>query len=197
MRRTLGLAFAVSLFVVSAASADIPLPKDLKHVDPVVRFDGVEKHPGQVFFLRFLTFTGSPAGIPHRLIEVKDGKPFALNAQRRLGDVKLLAVERKEFEKRAKEDGSLKWLTDKTAGILVANVPGPSTVAKAALKEVPVTAYQVAIKDGKLTVTKEALEGKSGGAGSPLLPLWAFGLLGAFAVAGFGVWVARRGRNPV
>ena len=39
MYRITTLACAAALFVVASASADIPLPKDLKYVDPRVRFE--------------------------------------------------------------------------------------------------------------------------------------------------------------
>jgi hypothetical protein len=194
MRRALGLAFAFSLFLVSAASADIPLPKDIKYVDPRVKFEGVEKYSDYVFYLRFLTFTGGPANTPYTLIEVKDDKVFNLNAQRRLLNMNLLAMERKEFEKRAKEAPPSKWLTDKTEGILKATVPIPATTAPVTLKEAPVTTYSVTLTDGKLKA--EMVETKKSSA-APVDPssAWILGIVASFSLAWFGLWFVRRGRN--
>jgi hypothetical protein len=139
--------------------------------------------------LRFLTFTGGPANVPYTLREVKDAKPFAMNAQRRLGNMTLLAMDRKEFQKRAKEDASLKWLTDKTEGVLKANLDTPDTVGSVKRKEAPVTVYRVTLKDGKLTA--ETTRDKKRSDAGPL-PMWGFGLVLAFSIAGLGIWFARR-----
>lgn len=185
--------FASALVLVSAAvaSADVPLPKDLKYVDPRVSFEGIDKQADYVFYLRFLSFTGAPVGVPHMLIEVKDAKPFNLKAQRRLTDMSLLAMERKDFDKRKQDDASLKWLTDKTPGVLKAAIATPSTTASVNVKEVPVTAYKVTLKDGKLSaeLVKDA---KRSEAPAGPLPVWGFGLVLAFSIAGLGLWFARR-----
>jgi len=193
MRRTFGLALAAGLLAVSAASADIPLPKDVKYVDPMVRFDGVSKHPDHVFVLRFLTFTGGPANILHTVIEVKDDKAFNLNAQRRLTDMSLLAMDRKAAEKAGP---TIAW-TEKTPGILAAKLVTPPTTAPATQKEPTVTTYAVAIKDGKLTA-EMARATKPGSAPPPqasLPPVWAVGVVAACSVAWFGLWFVRRGRQ--
>jgi hypothetical protein len=194
MGRTFTLAAVCSLLIVSAASADLPLPKDIKYVDPRVRFEGIDAHADYVFHLRFLTFVGGPNGVPYTVIEVKDAKPFNLNAQRRLINMQLLAVERKEFEKRAKDEPSLKWLTDKTEGVLAAKVVSPSTTAPISIKEVPVTTYRVTLQDGKLKV--ELVEDKKRGQAAPFgsWPNVAFGVVSALSLAWFGIWFVRRGR---
>lgn len=191
MRRLLGLALGLCLFLVSSASADIPLPKDLKYVDPVVSFEGLDKLPDHVFFLRFLTFTGGPSGTPHKLIEVKNGRPFNLNAQRRLTDMSLLALDRKTYEAKAKDAPAAKWLTDKTEGVLKATVPTPATTAPASLKEVPVTPYRVTLTEGKLRVEQIAVK-KTGAA--PMGSGWLVGVALALSFAWFGLWFVRRGR---
>lgn len=195
MIRLTSIAILTALFSAAATYADVPLPKDLKYVDPRVSFEGVEKHADHVFYLRFLTFSGGPAGVPHRMMEVKDGKPFNLNAQRRLGNLYLLAMERKEFEKRKSEDSSLKWLSEKTEGVKAAFINAPSTIGKVSETEVPVTTYRVTLKDGKLTaeLVKDAKRGDATPGG--LLPMWALGVVSALSLAGLGVWAARRRRS--
>jgi hypothetical protein len=192
MYRTALSACAIVFMSAAVASADIPLPRDLKYVDPRVSFEGIDKQGDYVFYLRFLTFSGGPAGVPHTLIEVKDAKPFNLKAQRRLGDMTLLAMDRKEFDKRKKEDASLKWLTDKTPDVLKASVATPATTASVNIKEVPVTAYRVTLKDGKLSVEQVKAEKRSEAAPAGPLPVWGFGLVLAFSIAGLGLWFARR-----
>ena len=75
MSRTKVLALAVGLLLVAAVRADIPLPKTHKYVDPRVRFEGIDTHADYVFYLRYLTFTGGPSGVPHTTVEV-NGKRF-------------------------------------------------------------------------------------------------------------------------
>ena len=135
MGRTFVFAVASSLLFASAVLADLPLPKNIKYVDPRVSFQGIEKNFDYVFYLRYLTFVGGPASVPHTLVEVKNSNAFNLNCQRRLMDMKLLALDRKEFDKRAKNDPSLKWLTHETEGVLWAEVSPPSTTAQADVKE--------------------------------------------------------------
>ena len=168
------------------------MPKDVKYVDPRVRFEGVEQHVDHVFYLRFLTFTASPGGIPYRVVEVKDSKAFSLNAQRRLANMQLLAMERKEFAARVTDDPSFKWLTDMTEGVLRASITAPATTGPANLKEVPVTTYRIALKDGKLTA--ELVKDQKSGAAAPagVLPTWTLGILTSCCLAWFGIWFARR-----
>jgi hypothetical protein len=188
MSRCALLAFSLVLLAASASWADLPLPKNLKYVDPRVSFEGIDKHADHVFYLRFQTFTAAPTK-DYRLIEIKDAKPFNLNAQRRLANMSLLALERKEFDKRAKDDPSLKWLTDKTDGVLLAKLDAPSTTGSVNLTEVPVTSYRVSLKEGKLSaeLVKDAKRSDAGP-----LPIWGFGLVLALSIAGLGIWFARR-----
>lgn len=147
-----------------------------------------------MFTLRFKTFTGGPAGVPYTRVEVKDDKAFNLKAQRRLLDFKLLAVERKEYERRATADPTFDWLTDKAAGVLTAELPTPPTVGKVSDKEAPVTTYRVAIKDGKLSAEKVGgVEGATPGRSSALVPGWAVGIIAAAGLAWLGLWWTRRG----
>jgi len=197
MHRISGLAFAFAfaLVFVSAASADIALPKDQQQVDPKFCFEGTEKQGDTVFFLRYLTFVGSPSGVPHRLLEIKDDKAFPLGAQRRLSSLQVLALNRKEFEKRSKEDSSLKWLSDKTEGVLMVEIATPNVVFPVSQKEIPVNTYRLSIKDGKVIAEKLADKpGVKQGDATPFnpVPLWLFGILGAASVMWFGVWFARR-----
>jgi hypothetical protein len=194
MARSYFFAVVGSVLVASSAAADVPLPKDLQYVKPRLRFEGIEAQPDYVFYLRYLTFSGGPAGVPHTLTPVKDAKVFTLDAARRLIDMKLLAMDRKAFAKRAEDDPSLKWLTDKTEGVLSAGVPTPSTTAPASLKEAPVTAYHVALKNGQLTV--EMLPKTKRGETAPFGPApgWVIGLVGAISLVWLGLWLARRNR---
>src|SRR5688572_19381496 len=98
MNRRFALAAIAALGLAASARADIPLPDNLKYADPQVAFEEVGKHPEFVFYLRYLTSNGGPSGVPHRLLPVKDSKPFGLNAERRLFEMQLLAMDRKEFE---------------------------------------------------------------------------------------------------
>ena len=92
----LKLALCVALLFVGALAkpvlADIPLPSNQEYVQPTVQFTGIDELKDYVFQLRYLTFTGAPTGIPHRYATVASSKAFTLNAQRRVGDVQLLAM---------------------------------------------------------------------------------------------------------
>jgi hypothetical protein len=192
MHRPLFPAVVLLLAIAAAARADIPLPDNLKYVDPRVAFEGVEKHPDYVFHLRFLTFVGGPSGVPHRLVEVRNADAFNLNAQRRLFDMKLLAMDRKEFEKRSQGNKSLDWLTDETPGVIAAEVDSPSTTAPKKLAEAPVTRYRVELKGGKLTVETVA-DKQSGIIGRfDSLPTWIAGFALSAAIASGGFLLIRR-----
>src|ERR1051326_9055626 len=104
---------------------DLPAPKGSIHVDPRVRFEGMTKHAYHVFFLRYSSGF-LPNGIPPLLIELKENNTFALHTGRRIFSFEVVALDRKEFDKRAKADPTLKWLTDKTPGVLKTDVEPPS-----------------------------------------------------------------------
>ena len=173
----------------SSSRGDIPLPPNLKYIDPVVRFDGVAKLPDYEFRLRFITFTGGPSGVPATYKSVTDGSAFPLGASRRLLDMQLLGLKRDEFARRAKEDPSLRWLTDKTPDVLAADVPTPSTTGKAT-EAVPVTNYRVSLKEGKLVVDQVAEEEKKAGVAPPS-GTWIAGIALPLAIAGSGLWLGR------
>ncbi len=189
-RAALKTVFFVSMFIASTATADVPLPPDLHYVDPSVRLEGVDQYPDYVFHLRYLTFTGAPT-VPYRVIEVKSSKAFPLNAERRLSDMRLLALKRDVFERRKKADPSLAWLNDKTDGVLEALVDAPSTVAPKN-KPVPVTAYRVLLKDGKLTAEMlETAEDKQKSLVVGGWPTLISGLGLSAACAAIGLWIVR------
>src|SRR5437879_1760737 len=123
MKRATLLSCAVILFTAAAASADLPPPPDLKAVDPRVRFDGVEKHADYAFVLRYQSGAGNPFAAPVTTVVLKNAETtLTLKMGRRTVNMHLLALDRKEFDKRRADDGSLKWLTDKTDGVMRANI---------------------------------------------------------------------------
>jgi hypothetical protein len=154
--------------------------------------EGIGEHADYVFCLRFITFVGGPGDTPHTVVQVRDSKPFILDCQRRLFDMKLLAIKRTDFEKRSKSEKSLTWLTDKTEGVLAAEVDAPSTVAPKKLKKPPLTTYRVKWKDGKLaveTVSAPKIEETNSGG---VLPNSMAGLALAAGLASLGLLFARR-----
>ncbi|MBI3821977.1 MAG: hypothetical protein HY289_04770 [Planctomycetes bacterium] len=192
------LAVLVGAGVVFANAGPAPLPKGRKVVEPPVRFEGIDKHPDHVFHAYYCAvYFGC------KLVEAKEGESIKLSFK---GDMFkgrvpttrlwLLAMDRKEFEKRKNDDPSLKWLTDteKKQGVLWAEMKAPDTTAPETVKEVPVTTYRVTIKDGKLTGTK--VEEKKSSALEPLLPPWTIGLVGSLSLVWLGLWFARRGQRP-
>jgi hypothetical protein len=199
--RMLYRSITAAVLVACAASfecADVPLPPNQKYIDPRVQFEGVGKYEDQVFVLKFNTGSGNPFAGPPVYLDVKNSEPFNLNAQRRLVNMELFAVERKEYEKH-KNEPKKDWLTTKTAGVLSAGINAPGTVAPADQKEVPVTRYRVEISDGKLKVEKAATEKKQSDA-SPAeprsslanVPSLAVGVALALSMATFGLWLVRR-----
>lgn len=192
MRFVLASAAAAVLVLASRGAADVPLPPNLKYFEPQLAFEGVGKHPDTVFYLRFKTFTGGPAGVPYTTIEVKDDKAFVLKAQRRIIDFKLLAVERKDFERRAKDAPTLAWLSDKATGVQAASLPTPTTVGDKTLKELPVSTYKVTLKDGKLSVEPPSPFKTATPRTSAPVANWAAGILAAAGLAWIGLWWTRR-----
>jgi hypothetical protein len=192
MHRCYFLAVLAAFLPASAARADIPLPDHLHYVDPEIRFDGPAENPDYIFHLRYLTFTGAPGGTPYTVVEVRDSKPFLLNTERRLTDMKLLAMKRTEFTKLATGQKSLDWLSDKTEGVLAAEVDEPSTVAPKKAKKPPLSTYRVQVKNGKLElelIARTKLEETNSGG---VLQNSMAGLALAGALASLGVLIARR-----
>ena len=192
MRRSTLLALFVGLMVASVASADIPLPKDQKYITPRVRFEDVDKYADQVFFLRYHSGAGNPYAGPPTILEVMNAEAFEMKVGRRLASVQLFAVPRDEAAKLRAKDPTLAWVSDKTPGLLVSKVDSPSTVGSVKDKEVPVTAYRVKIKDGKLTVETLPSEKRGEAPADGRLPLVVFGTLVSMSVILFGLWFVRR-----
>ena len=191
MRRSLLPALMGCLVWVSAASADVPLPPDQKYVTPKVRFEGVDKQADYVFFLKYNAGNGNPFAAPPQVIEVKNAEPFEMPGGRRIVAVQLFAVPRGDAAK-LRETNPKDWSTDKTPGVLKADVTAPSTVVSAKLKEAPVTTYRVAVADGKLKVERLPAEEKRGEAPGYRLPVVVAALTVSLSLALFGVWFMRR-----
>jgi len=138
----------------SAAAADIALPPP---PTPKVRFAGVEKHPGHVFYVKFITNgqgrKGKPAPDVVVRAEVKDDNAMLLTGtQFTARDMFLLAMPRAEFTRLKSKNSSLEWLAEKAPGVLAASIPSPPLPIDFFKKvESPLTTYNVAIIDGKLT----------------------------------------------
>jgi hypothetical protein len=192
--RTLNLvAVLLVLAAVSPAPADLPLPSNLKYVTPRVRFDGLDKHADHAFFLKYHSGQGNPYASPPRCLEVKNAEVFEMAGGRRIAGAQLFAVPREEAEKLRAKDPTLGWLNDKTPG-LKASVPAPSTVAPKTTREVPVTAYRVAINGEKLGV-ETVKEKRSEAAPENRLRLLIVGTALALSLSLLGVWLVRR-RDP-
>ena len=190
MSRTFAFAIAGSLLFASAGLADIPRPPG---PIPIARvsFQGVENHTDYIFYLRVPPIIHPVRSRTHYLIEVKDSKAFNLDPTR-LADIKLLAMDRKEYDKRVKDDPSDNWLTPETKGILSAKVTPLPATAPADVKEAPVTTYNVSIKEGKLTVELVPDAKRSDAAPTGLVPTGVAGLVIALCMAGMGLWLTRR-----
>ncbi len=198
MGRKLALVFISSLLMVAAVwgnAGPAPLPKDRKVAEPPVRFEGIEQHPDYIFHLSYNVIYGG-----YTLVEVKDSKAFKLDFKWKDRSpsvyMTLLALERKDFDKRKKDDPSLKWLTDdrKPKGLLEAKLTPPETTVPLNTKEIPLTTYRVTLKEGKLSAEK--VEDKKSGGETPTgsLPPLAFGIASSLSMTWLGIWCARRGR---
>jgi hypothetical protein len=198
MRRLTLLALCLALAAASLASADVPLPPDVKYVTPRVRFEGIDKYADYVFFLKYYSGQGNPFASPPKYIEVKNTEAFDMTGGRRIVNVQLFAVAREDAAKLQAKDASLAWLSDKTPGVVVASVIAPSTTAPASVKEVAVTTYRVKLEEGKLTVEKLPADKKRTEApAGDRLPLAIIGTALAASLALFGLWLARRRRAEV
>ena len=196
MIRLTMLTMFAAMLTASAAVADIAVPPP---PTPKVRFVGVEKHPGHVFYVKFITNAAGRKGKPAPDVlvrtEVKDDKAMLLiGTQFTARDMFLLALTREEFAKRKTQDASLDWLSEKTPGVLAASIPSPPLPFSFTKKvESPLTTYNVAIIDGKLKADMV----KAPKASSELTPdreirPWVVGLACVCSLACFGVWFARR-----
>ena len=183
MIRLITLSFCFWVSIASAARADVPLPWYEKHVDPHVRFEGIEDHGDYVFYLRFFNYHGNPSFGRHYLVEVKDSDVIGLGAHRSLSNMSILALKRNEFERGAADDPSLQWLTNKTAGVLYAPLPTPWGTGTILDSDTSVTAYRVTLANGKLVV-------------EDITPAnWTrlgVGLFAAISLIALGIWFARR-----
>jgi hypothetical protein len=191
IRRYFLAAFGV-FAAAASARADIPLPSHLTYVKPQLAFEGIAEHADYVFCLRYLTFVGGPSGTPHTVIQVRDSKPFTLDCQRRLIDMQLLAIKKSDFENRSKDEKSLTWLTDKTEGVLAAEVDAPSTVAKKAAKTPPLSTYRVKLKEGKLAVESVSQPDDQESNSRGVLPNSIAGIALAVGLASLGLLLVRR-----
>lgn len=196
MWRILLFAFSLCLVFASSASADLPRPPNpgIKVVQPRVRFEGVDKYGDHVFFLKYNSGDGNPFATPPWTVEVKDSKAFTLyGTGKRIVNMHVLAVERQEYEQRKAENPKLDWLSDKTPGVLKANITAPSTSGSVKDTEVPVTEYRVTLGDGKLSVEnlpkeKRTSEAPPGGRA----PTWVAAIACALSFTFLGLWFARR-----
>lgn len=199
MKRFPLFAAGIALFLVSTSAADVPPPPGIVQVTPRIRLAGVDKYPDQVFYVTLITRTNPNPSVKGTQLrfEVKNTEPVTLKGtQRVIGKMYVLALDRKDFEKRKAADETLAWLDEKAQGVLSASVTPPATFGNAKDKEVPVTEYQVNLADGKLSVQSPNPKAKA--ATSELAPeerplrTWVFGIACALSLALFGVWFARR-----
>jgi hypothetical protein len=197
MRQVLLLAIVAGLVFVSVATADVPLPPDVKYVTPRVRFEGVDKYAEHVFFLKYNAGPGNPLAAPPTIVEVKNTEPFEMTGGRRLANVHLFAVPRTDVAKLREKDPKMGWLSDSTPGVLKAPLTPPSTTASIKLKEVPITSYRVVIEEAKLKVELVPAENKRGEAPTNRLPTVVAASAAGLSLAIFGVWFARRRASPV
>jgi hypothetical protein len=195
MRRPVALAVVTCLALAATAFANFgppPLPKGRKVVEPLVRFEGIDRHPGHVFYLQYgAVYYGST------LVEVKDAEPIKLDFKAKdrtpVPHVALYAVEREDFGRRKRADPSLKWLCEAKDGVLWVKLSPPETTMPAAARDVPVTTYRVTLEGGKLRADKVSEQKGRAAESSGLLAPWAFGIVSALSIAWLGIWVARKG----
>jgi hypothetical protein len=189
-------AAAVLLFLVTPGTwADMPTP-GFRQVTPYLRFDNLDDYPDYRFYLQYRRGNGNPFAAPLQIVEVTSGQPVPLAGEgRRVADLALLAAPRDQALPAFPRDS---WgPAPELPGFLRENLEHPVTttsIADAASHYV--SAYRVAIKDGKLEVTALPVEGvyPGGRAGRAVLPYWPAVLAAvvAAAFAGAGVWFVRR-----
>lgn len=194
MHRLLAPLFLLSIFSIPTFANFGPpyIPKDQKLAEPRLQFTGITDQPEYAFVLRYsVTYLG---GIP---IEVKDDKEIKITFQKTdrisvMNSLTLYALKRKDFEKRQKDDPSLKWLTEKTEGVLIAELKPLDTTIPNTLKENPLNRYQVTIKEGKLNVEQTDPKPSEEPKKSLSLQPIGVGVLSCLSLAWFGVWFWRR-----
>jgi hypothetical protein len=191
MRRIAALTIVASLVsagMVFANAGPPRLPKGRKVAEPPVRFTGIDNKSDYVFYIHY-----GATYFEDTLAEVKDSEPIKLNFKTKdfapNAYMVLLAMERKDFEKRKKDDPSLKWLKVVKDGVLTAKLTPPPTTLPVDAKEPSVTTYRVTLKEDKLNVEKVE-EKKS--EPSSFLPWWTFGLAVSVSISWLGIWFARR-----
>ena len=193
MRGVTLLASVAGLFFMSAASADVLHPGE-KVVDPRVSFVGIDEYPDYVFYLRYQASRGAE-DIPYRMIEVKDVSAFNLSVRNHLGHMFLLAIKRSEFNKRAMDDLSLNWLTEKSTEVIHAVLRKPSTRGSIYDVQAPVSAYRVTLQNGQINVDGPDVETfPHPSAWVNVLPMFVFGIFIALSLATLGIWFVRRRR---
>ncbi len=190
-------AAAVLLFLVTPPTqADVPIP-GARQVTPYLRFDNLDDYPDYRFYLQYRRGDGNPYAAPLQLVEVKSGQPVPVaGGGRRIADLALLAAPRDQALPDFRRD--TRGPAPEFPGFLRAtNLEHPVTMtAVVDAASHYVSAYRVAIKDGKLEVTALPVEGvyPGGRAGRAVLPYWPAVLAAAVAAAfaGAGVWFVRR-----
>lgn len=189
------ISFAVMLISITPVIADLPGPKGTRRVSPVVRFEGIDKHPDYVFFLRYQAHNGPPGfSETPSLTQVKDAKPIDLLGGRFISVYEFFALPRPDFEKRDKDDPSRKWLTEKCEGALRADMRGPITEASVFDKTDPITLYRVSIRNGKLTAEMKKETKRSEAPLDAPFNMCAFASALSLALASAGIYFARRRR---
>lgn len=148
MIRSMALAAAILAMGSGRAFADQPLPIHLHEVKPRLRFEGIEDYPDKVFYLRVFTYGGNPSRARPRWVEVKDSDTIVLNTSSRLESVRLLAIDRAEFERRSRDDASLDWLESMSDD--GAELKGVSNETLITFPRAPRAAFRVRFADGRV-----------------------------------------------
>ncbi len=194
MHRLLAPLSLLSMFSMTVFANFGPpyIPKDQKLAEPRLQFTGIADQAEYAFVLRYgITYLGP------KYIEVKDDKEFKMTFQKtdrisEMNSLTLFALKRKDFEKRQKDDPSLKWLSEKTEGVLVAELKPLNTTIPNTLKENPLNRYQATIKEGKLKVEQTEPKPSEEPKKSLSLQPIGVGVLSCISLAWFGVWFWRR-----
>lgn len=191
MRTTLTV--AITLLFGATAAADFPLPAHLKTVDRLVRFEGIEKFPEKIFYLRYSNTNGAPRQTDPPTLARAGAETIRLAPGRHMHRFEILAVDRGAFDEHEKSGDLAVWLAGSPEGILVASPPPPSDAAPISSLTPPVTTYRLSIQNGSLDVeaispplVERAVTGN--------LPIVVYGSAIALGVAAAGLWFVRRRR---